>query len=179
MVFEGEGDGSGGSGSGGSPGRKPDPAGSTGAIGTVAAQTGTGSSTQGVGGFGALTVTRVEAKMTADCMPVVGPDPMNGSVLVEYSNDSDAVGSLTLTRADVIFSNRVEGWVFPVDLMLISIVVPPGETVTVEHLKGATDGDSSFVCQLCGAPGSVTLYFSQEDGTELVASGPLDLPCAL
>jgi hypothetical protein len=140
----------------------------------------TTSTSQGVGGFdGDLVPTIENLDFGADCMPVVGPDPIHGAVTVRYDNAAGAPQGLTLTQANVIFTTPMEGWVFPITLSpTVSGDVPPHASATVVHEKVATVGDSSSVCQLCGMSGQVTLDFVDTSGNSVQATAPFDLGCA-
>lgn len=132
------------------------------------------------GGFGGgvLVPDILEVKLGANCMPVVGEDPLSGSVFVSYENGGAGTGSLTLDRADVVFTTAFEGWVFPIELSPTSSgPVPAGSSIEVEHVKGSTSGDASFVCSLCGMPGSATLYWSTPEGEEITDTEAFDLGC--
>jgi hypothetical protein len=171
------------------------PVGSTGSATAASATTGGGpggaSSTSGdpvvasaVGAGGAaageLVVSIVDVDLTADCMPVVGPDPVSGSVVVKYENVGTGSTRATDVRIDLVYTNEVEGWVFPIAVAPAeSSPIPPGESRAVEHVKVETAGDASFICSLCGAEGVVALHGLDAASRELSASAPLRLACAL
>ena len=97
-------------------------------------------------------------------MPAVGPDPIAGTVIIEYRNVGGSPGSATIDRADILFANPMEGWAFPLELdPKSSGTIGPGETLRVVHAKVATPGDASFVCQLCGIEGSIQIEFEETD----------------
>jgi hypothetical protein len=113
----------------------------------------------------------------ANCQPVVGDDPISGTLTVSYESKGTGPGSLELTSADLVFSNPMEGWVFPLALSPTSSgVVPAGQTVSVEHVEGDTLGDSSFVCSLCGLAGSLSLRFAS-GAEEVPVFAPVTLGC--
>ena len=121
----------------------------------------------------------VDAKIGANCMPEVGPDPIGGSIVVRYTNQGDAAGSLEVASAQVVISNPMEGWVFPIDLSPTSSgTVPAGSSVDIEHAKIATAGDSSFICALCGLDASVTVRWLKGDGGEVSDAFSTPLGCA-
>lgn len=155
--------------------------GSTSGITTSAGATVGASTTTAAGGGAADLFPEVlEALLTGDCMPAVGPDPLRGSMLVRYRNNGARAGSLDALRADAIFANDVEGWVFPLALEPTSSgPVEPGAVVDLEHLKVETPGDSSFVCSFCGAEGVVVLHWIDAAGDEVVSDAPFTLACAL
>ncbi|MBK8939711.1 MAG: hypothetical protein IPM79_19340 [Polyangiaceae bacterium] len=129
---------------------------------------------------GIVTAEIVEAKLGADCMPEVGPDPIQGSVLVSYTNLGSTAGALELERAEVLFASQVEAWVFPIALSPTSSgVIAGGTSAQLEHTKVATDGDSSFVCSLCGLPGTVSITWRAGNGTQVTDQLELTLLCAL
>ncbi len=160
-----------------------DGAGGSGGAAVTSTSTPTSSTTstsQGVGGFdGDIVATIESAKLGADCMPVVGLDPLYGAVLVRYDNAASAPQGLTLTQAQVIFTSSVEGWVFPIQLSPTASGDVPGHgSATVEHQKVATVGDASSICQLCGMTGTVALDFVDASGSPVQASAPFDFGCA-
>ena len=116
---------------------------------------------------------RIEARIDevglgANCMPAVGPDPIAGTVIIEYRNVGGSPGSATIDRADILFANPMEGWAFPLELdPKSSGTIGPGETVAVIHAKVATPGDASFVCSLCSFEGSVQISFAEPDVSDL------------
>ncbi len=126
-----------------------------------ATATGGGSTSSGAG------APRIEARIDevglgANCMPSVGPDPIAGTVIIEYENLGDAAGSATIERADLVFASASESWVFPIELEPKSSgTIGPGESLTVIHAKVATPGDASFVCQLCGLEGSIQVQLAE------------------
>ena len=150
------------------------------AVATAAQGTSVVASSSTGGNGGDMTATIVEAKLGANCMPVVGPDPIYGSVLVEYANQSFGSSiSATVSQVNVSFVNANEGWVFPIALTPSgSGDVGPGGVVTLEHAKAATDGDSSFVCQLCGQEGTVTVDWTTSQGASLQSSRTFEFSCA-
>ncbi|NUP12514.1 MAG: hypothetical protein HOW73_41240 [Polyangiaceae bacterium] len=124
----------------------------------------TSSANGGADPGGSLDARVVEVKFFADCMPEVGPDPISGSVFIEYRNDGTKPASLDIVSADIVFANPMEGWVFPISLSPTSSgAVGGGSTISLEHAKVATPGDSSFVCSLCGQSGTFSVDWS--DGT--------------
>jgi hypothetical protein len=119
-------------------------------------------------------------ELHGNCMPEVGPDPVGGTVLVDYRNVGGQPGSLDGLRATMTFATEVEGWVFPLQLdPTTSGVVDAGETMGVQHVKVATEGDSSFICQLCSMPGTITMSWVDAAGGEVTAYADFQLACAL
>jgi hypothetical protein len=144
-------------------------------VGAGGGGTTSSTSTAGGGGSASLVASIAQVNLGANCMPVVGDDPVSGSITVSYENTGTVPGAMTLTRADLLFTSAQEGWVFPLELdPTTSGAVEGGQTLEVEHLKVATPGDSSFVCQLCGTTGSVALYFERGEQT---ASAMFDFGC--
>lgn len=132
------------------------------------------------GGSSAIKPTILGVQLGADCMPVVGPDPINGNVIVEYENSGTGPGSMNITSAEISVVSPVEGWVFPINLNpTTSGTIDPGTNHASQHDKVATAGDSSFVCQLCGQQGSLNLRFLDDQGLESQASSTFTLGCAL
>ena len=141
------------------------PSGSGGAGG--ATTTGDGGTTAGV--FG---VTILSASLFADCMPVVGPDPIHGTITVQYDNIGTQPASIAVTECNLIdLSLQAE---FPLALSPDSSgVVAPGASVVVAHQKVATPGESSGACQLCGQDSSVEMYWQAPVGGPLYVAAPL------
>lgn len=138
------------------------------------------SSAGGAGAAGPIIATILSAELFADCQPVVGPDPITGQIVVAYDNTGSTAGSLELAQADIIFASAAEAWVFPISLAPTSSGVVAGfGDATVFHEKGSTDGDSSFVCQLCGMEGTASLRFIAEDGLETTTMQEFTLGCGL
>lgn len=124
--------------------------------------------------------TIVSLGFGANCMPVVGPDPVFGSVFVEYDNQGTGNGNMNIVQSELSFVNAMEGWVFPIQLSpTASGSVAPSSILASEHVKVATQGDSSFICQLCGQSGQLSLRFVDDQGLEASATQPFDLGCAL
>lgn len=132
------------------------------------------------GGTSAIKPTVLGVQLSADCMPVVGPDPMFGNIIVDYQNDGSGPGSMNITSAEVAFVNPMEGWVFPINLNpTTSGTIDPGTNHASQHDKVTTDGDASFVCNFCGQEGNVNLRFLDDQGVESQASSAFTLGCAL
>jgi len=131
-------------------------------------------------GTSSIVPTIISLGFGAGCMPVVGPDPVFGSVFVEYDNQGTGNGNMNIVAAELVFVNAMEGWVFPIQLSpTASGSVAPSSTQTSEHLKVATPGDSSFICQLCGQSGQLSLRFVDDQGLEAGATEFFDFGCAL
>lgn len=169
MVFDGEGAGGG----------IDDGQGGAGSV-TATQSSVTSSTTQGTGAGAPSIDAEIEAvKLGANCMPVIGPDPMQGSVLVRYENTGASAGSLTLTQASVVFANAMEAWLYSIELSpTTSGTIPAGEGASVEHAKVGALGDSSFLCQLCGQTGTVELRFDDGFGNEQIEAQNFELGCA-
>lgn len=134
----------------------------------------------GQGGASDILLTITGTGLYGNCKPEVGPDPIGGSVAVAYYNAGSASGSLDGLRGTLTFATQVEGWVFPLSFdPSSSPVLSPGDEVEVEHLKVATDGDSSFVCQLCSMPATLALTWVDDVGSEVTAFADFRLACAL
>jgi hypothetical protein len=147
--------------------------------GSVAVSASQSASATSGGGTPAIVPTIEVVKLGANCMPVVGPDPLGGTVAVRYDNQGTAEGSLELLQAAVIFSNPMEGWVFGIELEPGSSgTVEAGSSTLVEHAKVESPGDSSFVCQLCGQEGSLELRYGDGLGNEVTTYAPFELGCA-
>jgi hypothetical protein len=179
VACGGTGGGTGGGGPGGAGAGGGGAGGQGGGMGGGAGGSGESGGLGGTGGQGdaqvAPAVTRVA--LGANCQPLVGDDPLSGTVTVSYENKGTGPGSLELTGADLVFSNPMEGWVFPLALSPTSSgVVPAGQTVSVEHVEGDTLGDSSFVCSLCGLEGSLSLRFAS-GAEEVPVFAPVTLGC--
>lgn len=147
---------------------------------TATQSSATSTSTQGTGAGAPNIDAEIETvKLGANCMPVVGPDPMQGSVYVRYENLGSTPGSLALTQASVVFANAMEAWLFAIELTpTASGTLVAGELASVEHLKVGVVGDSSFLCQLCGQTGSVELRFDDGLGNEQIEAQNFELGCA-
>ena len=131
------------------------------------------------GGTSAIKPTILAVQLGADCMPAVGPDPVNGSVTVEYENNGSGPGSMNITSAQITFANPMEGWVFPLNFNpTTSGTIDPGTTHATQHQKVATAGDSAFVCNLCDQQGTIDLRFLDDQGQESQASSAFTLGCA-
>lgn len=134
----------------------------------------------GSSGTSAIKPTILGVQLGADCMPVVGQDPIYGNVIVEYENSGTAPGSMNIVSAELAFVNAMEGWVFPLNFNpTTSGTIDPGTTHASQHDKVATAGDSSFVCSLCGQQGTVNLRFIDDQGLDSQASSAFTLGCAL
>lgn len=140
----------------------------------------TSSNTQGTGAGAPSIDAEIEAvKFGANCMPVVGPDPMQGGVTVRYENLGSAAGSLSLTQASVVFANSMEAWLYTIDLSpTTSGTILAGEGASIEHAKVGVLGDSSFLCQLCGQTGTVELRFDDGFGNEQIEAQNFELGCS-
>jgi hypothetical protein len=138
------------------------------------------STTQGTGAAAPSIDAEIEAvKFGANCMPVIGPDPMQGSVYVRYENTGSVAGSLSLTQASVVFANAMEAWLYSIELSpTTSGTIPAGEGASVEHAKVGIAGDSSFLCQLCGQTGTVELRFDDGFGNQQIEAQNFELGCA-
>lgn len=156
-----------------------------GPVGTAVSATSSGGSVvtaTASGGTGGGDVTSIipiaaEMKLFADCMPEVEPDPVRGSVLVTYENQSDSFsGSLDLNQVDLVFANDVEGWVFPAAFQPISSgLVEAGATVITEHVKVDGGVDIASICQLCSQEGVAAMRWDSGATFET----PFFLECAL
>ncbi len=132
------------------------------------------------GGTSAIKPTILGVQLTADCQPVVGPDPIFGNVTVDYQNDGSGPGSMNITSAEIAFVNPMEGWVFSINLNpTTSGTIDPGTNHASQHDKVATDGNASFVCNFCGFEGNVNLRFLDDQGLESQAGSAFTLVCAL
>lgn len=169
VVFDGEGAGGG----------VDDGQGGAGSI-TATQSSVTSSNTQGTGAGAPSIDAEIEVvKLGANCMPVVGPDPMQGSVLVRYENTGSVAGSLTLTQSSVVFANPMEAWLYTIELSpTTSGTLAAGEVASVEHSKVGVLGDSSFLCQLCGQTGTVELRFDDGSGNQQIEAQNFELGCA-
>jgi hypothetical protein len=122
----------------------------------------------------------IDVKLGVNCQPVVGPDPITGSVLISYDNTGSGPGSLDLVNAQIYVSTPREGWVFPIELSpSTSGVVQGGSSAQVDHQKVTTPGDSSFICSLCGFEATLVVNLEQDDGTDVADSAAFFIGCAL
>jgi hypothetical protein len=134
----------------------------------------------GTSGPSAIKPTILGVQLTADCAPVVGPDPIIGNVIVNYENGGIGAGSMNITSADVTFANAMEGWVFAINLNpTTSGTIDAGTQHATQHDKVATAGDASFVCNFCGLQGDLNLRFLDDQGDESQAGSAFTLLCAL
>lgn len=123
------------------------------------------SSTTSTGSSAQIDPQIIDAKLGANCKPVVGPDPILGSIVVRYANQGSAAGSLEIADAQILIANPMEGWAFPLELSPTSSgTIAAGAVVDVEHAKVATPGDASFICSLCGLDASVTVRWLKDGG---------------
>lgn len=152
-----------------------------GAISVTATQSSSSSSsTQGTGAGAPSIDAEIEVvKLGANCMPVVGPDPLQGSVFVSYENTGSVAGSLELTQASVVFANSMEAWLYTIELSPTSSgTIAAGGVASVEHSKVGVLGDSSFLCQLCGQTGTLELRFDDGFGNQQIEAQNFELGCA-
>ena len=147
---------------------------------TTSSASTTASVTTGAGGGSAeMSAIITDVLLYANCMPVVGPDPVAGSVFVSYPNAGTIPGHLDVKTASLLFANPMEAWSFPLAFDPVSSgQVGAGDSLVVEHTKIPNVGDSSFICQLCGMPGTLTMSFDRGDGEGPTATFPFDLDCA-
>lgn len=132
------------------------------------------------GGTSAIKPTILGVDLGADCQPEIGPDPINGNVVVNYENEGTGPGSMNIVSAEVTWVTPMEGWVFPLNFNpTTSGTIDPGTTHASQHDKVATAGDSSFVCSLCGQEGTLNLRFIDDQGLESQASSSFALACFL
>jgi hypothetical protein len=155
-------------------------AGGTGNVGNGGAGNLGNGGTGNVGGSPIVVAQSAGAKLWADCMPEVGPDPLGGSVFVEYRNYGGSPGTIDLVDAVLVYSTPIEGWVFSLALSPTTVgPVAPGETLFVEHLEGMTPGNNSFLCNFCGTEGVLELRWQEPSGAEQFSQEPIVLMCAL
>jgi hypothetical protein len=164
-----------GSGSGGEPS-----AGGSGADGGSGGQAQGGNPAAGGGGEGGqapsdITPSIAEAALYGNCEPIVGPDPLFGTITIEYLNRGAAEGSLGLTSAVLALTgiDATLTWTFEVDPDS-SGAVPAGDTVNVIHTKVQDSGSGNkgdlTPCSYCGAAGTVTVSFADGQTADLPVS---------
>lgn len=169
--------GGGGSGNGGSTGGNPSDGGAGGEAPGGAPTTGGGGSGGGEGGSGGqapsdIVASLTEAALFGNCKPVIGPDPVSGTVTVDYDNTGITAGALNVTSVELALTgiDATLTWRFLVDPDS-SGVVPAGDTAQVIHSKVADSGsgDKGVVtpCGYCSAPATVTVYFDDGQQSEL------------
>jgi len=149
--------------------------------GSVTVSSGTTPASSGSSGSGSSDVIPniTDVKLGGSCMPVVGPDPVAGSVVVSYENAGSTPGSAELFNASIYVSTSTEGWVFPLEMSPTSSgVIAPSGGATVEHVKVSTPGDSSFLCSLCGMEATLVMNWEQNDQTDVADSKAFIVGCA-
>ncbi|MBL9025473.1 MAG: hypothetical protein JNL21_24975 [Myxococcales bacterium] len=136
------------------------------------------SSTASTGSSAQIDPEIIDVNLGANCMPKIGPDPILGSIVVRYTNQGNAAGSLVIADAQILIANPMEGWAFPLELSPTSSgTIAAGAVVDVEHAKVTTPGDASFICSLCGLDASVTVRWLK-DGGEVSDVFAVPLGCA-
>lgn len=128
--------------------------------------------------------TITEALIFADCQPIVGPDPIGGTIEVDYVNTGDAAGTLTVTGVglQLMQNNMTLDWTFEVMPATVGPVAPMS-TLPMTHTKVVGSGSGTKAgapCDFCGAPGILFVDYQDDEGNPATATFMLDgLGCAL
>jgi hypothetical protein len=171
-----------GEGGGGTAGSGGGTAGSGG--GTAGSGGGTGGADAGVGGGGTggsatggsggstdagaakLVPTITGTQLYVNCMPIVGPDPINGSFQVKYDNTAGtAAGQTNISSVTLALTKGPSSldWTFEVTPPG-SGTVGAGQTAVAQHTKTAGSGKGSDTtkgpCQFCGGSGTLTVKWA-------------------
>jgi hypothetical protein len=109
-----------------------------------------------------------DATFGANCQPVVGPDPIQGSIEVTYQNTGTAPGSIPLTEVELMIGGPSNLFVFTMDPDE-SGTLAAQETKMVTHTKVAdsTTPNAADVCNHCGQTAYVTVRWLNEMGIPL------------
>ncbi len=109
------------------------------------------------------------SQLYINCMPIVGPDPVNGSFQVSYDNTAGTAAGQTKVTSVVLSLSKGPSnldWTFKVTPDG-SGTVNAGATSVVQHQKtagsGTGSGGSGAPCTFCG--GSATLKVQWDNGT--------------
>jgi hypothetical protein len=178
--------GPGGGGQGGSGGATSSSSSSSPTSSSSTSGSSSSSSSSGQGGEGGsspseITADIVDVVLYADCMPIIDPDPINGTIDVDYTNTGSADGTLTVTEArlEITGIDATLIWTFDLD-PATSGVVPAMDQASVTHTKvaGSGMGNSEPPCGYCGGMGTVTVTWTDGMGGTTQATEPATLECA-
>ncbi|MBL9023161.1 MAG: hypothetical protein JNL21_13255 [Myxococcales bacterium] len=156
----------------------------TGSKMTTSSSTSSSSTSTGTGGEGGSSPSDVEATITdvalfADCMPIVGPDPMNGSFDATFTNSGGTATTMTVTGARLELTEMAETLVWSFDVTPASTGSVPAMGMISATFTKVTDSGSGTgttgPCGVCGAAGQLFVDFADDQGGTASATAPVEM----
>lgn len=128
------------------------------------------------GGTPTIMASVQDVRLLGSCKIPYADDPVQGEIDIRYENIGGGTGQIGIGSVQLLFANDFEGWSFSIDVTPRSSgPVTAGSPIVVTHEKVPTAGDNSFLCSLCGTPGSLVVRY--DDG-EAEARSDFALSCA-
>jgi hypothetical protein len=145
----------------------------TSASGTGSASTTTGASSASTGaGMADIDIALDSGDFFANCMPAVPPDPLSGSFIGTFTNAGPDTGTVTITSAELVFSNASDTmtWAFETMPSSFDLLNGANEQITFQKVANSGMGSNPNLgpCSFCGNDTMVALTVFFDDGTNLV-----------
>lgn len=141
---------------------------------TTATTTATASATSASTGAGMadIDIALISGDFFSNCQLPAGPDPLGGSFVATFQNAGPDAGTVTVTHAEVIFTEDDDELTWTFETTPVTFDLPNGANEQITFEKGANTGMGSNPnlgpCSFCGMGARLTLNVTFDDGTELV-----------
>lgn len=131
------------------------------------------------GGGGDLVISWSSVTMWGNCMPMVPPDPWNGSFDLIYDNTAgSAPANATVLSVKMVFQVATNP---TLDITVTPVTagpIPAGTSATITHTKTGSTNDLVGDCGFCGGTVVYQITLNVGGQPQVVTSPPQPVTCA-